>query len=257
MAKKDISKILSSGSVKKKLLLVEENTARETYGKESILSEKEVDAIFDSLQGSSKAEALYRKNHESRISVFSGLQNLQGLKFQTLMHYSNLRGYILVWSTLEATELMVNSVLYEVSKTKRKKLIKAFDSFLLFSDEKADPEGYLNIQVEEFLKIIGNVREEVVTSMIKYKSWEKALIDYMKDREYNVKTYKDFIKTLSKEIYEPVIEWGKYSGKLEYDLYQPRVEKLLQGYNICPNIEALEIDEEEYNSFRKEILGDD
>jgi hypothetical protein len=48
MAKKDISKILNSGSPIKKALIIAEHVAREKYGFEGILTDKEFNTISDS-----------------------------------------------------------------------------------------------------------------------------------------------------------------------------------------------------------------
>jgi hypothetical protein len=203
------------------------------------------------------------------------------------MHYSNLRGYILVWNSIENAELLVNSVLHEIKDPKERKRIaeggaKGID--LLFSKTEPDKEGYIDIKVDfeknsytdekgnwisykdkprktkEFslLEIMNNVKREATTSAIKWLSWEKALNDYIEEQGFNVKTYKDKIQDMRDEVYTPIIGWAKYYGEINIGVeINPKINELLKKYSICPNIDELEIDKKEYDFFKNVILGDE
>jgi hypothetical protein len=202
------------------------------------------------------------------------------------MNYSNLRGYILVWNSIENTELLVNSVLHEIKDPKDRKRIAedgAKDINLLFSKTDPDQEGYIEIKVDfekdsykdENGKLIGfkdkprktkeyslwyvmnNVKKEVENSVIKYLSWETALLDFMEAKGFNVKTYKENIKQMTTEVYSPIIGWAKYSGELNTGLPHPRLEEIIKKYAICPNVVELKVDEAMYNWFKVNILGDE
>jgi hypothetical protein len=199
------------------------------------------------------------------------------------MNYSNLRGYILVWNSIENTELLVNSVLHEIKDPKERKRIaedgaKGID--LLFSKTEPDQEGYIEIKVdfeEDSYKdengerigfkdkprktkeyslwyVMNNVKKEVETSVIKYLSWESATLDFMEERGFNVKTYKEQIKQMTTQVYSPIIGWDKYSGELNIGLPHPRLEKIIKKYAICPNMDELKVDEDQYNWFRRYFL---
>ena len=62
--------------------------------------------------------------------------------------------------------------------------------------------------------VMNNVKKEVETSVIKYLSWERATLDFMEERGFNVKTYKEQIKQMTTLVYSPIIGWAKYSGEL-------------------------------------------
>jgi len=199
------------------------------------------------------------------------------------MNYSNLRGYILVWNSIENTELLVNSVLHEIKDPKERKRIaengaKGID--LLFSKTEPDKEGYIEIKVDfekdsyedengkwigfkakprktkkySLWYVMNNVKKEVETSVIKYLSWERATLDFMEERGFNVKTYKQHIKQMTTEIYSPIIGWAKYSGELNTGIPHPRLEEIIKKYAICPNMDELKVDEAQYNWFRKYFL---
>jgi hypothetical protein len=79
----------------------------------------------------------------------------------------------------------------------------------------------------------------------------------MEETGFNVKTYKEVIQGFTKEVYSPVIGWGKYSGEINTGLSHPQLDKIIKKYAITPKIEELEVDEEIYNTFKKDFLGDE
>jgi len=280
MAKKDISKILTTGSLKQKLLLVAEQRARDTYGKEPILTDHEYNQLSDSFKKSNEIK-LWNEWNKHAIKIIGAIANIQGLMFEAKMNYSNLRGYILVWNSIENAELLVNSVLHEIKDPKERKRIadsgaKGVD--LLFSKTAPDEEGYIDIKIDfekqtykgkkydeepdvtkkySLLYIMNNVKEEATASAIRFISWRQAILDYMEENNFNIKTYKDIIQGFTEQIYAPIIGWAKYSGEeMSGGLPNPLLEKLLKKYAICPKIEDLEVNEEEYNKFKREFLDE-
>jgi hypothetical protein len=281
MSKKDIGKLLTTGTAKQRLLLIAEDRARVTYGEERILTDSDFNKLLDSFKKPNEIK-LYNQFLGYTKAVNIGVLNLQGLKYEATRNYSDLRGYILLLNSYENSELLVNSILNEIKDPiERDRLAKigASGSSLLFSEAVVDKEGFIDIQTnvkkqtkdsngnpknKEILEnqltlweVMNNVKRKAETSAIRYLSWEKALLDFMEDKGFNVKTYKDKIELLSTEIWAPIIHWAKYYGENNTGLSKPRVEKLLSKYKIAPDRQLYEIDEAEYNFFRKEIIGDE
>ena len=286
MAKKDIGKILLTGSPKQRILLIVEDIARGKHFQKKLLTDTEFTQLSNSFIKPNEIK-LYNEFRKLDETVTSAIINLQGKLFEVLMNYSNLRGYILVWNSIENTELLVNSVLHEIKDPKERKRIaedgaKGID--LLFSKTEPDQEGYIEIKVDfekdsymdENGKLIGykekpkktkeyslwyvmnNVKKEVETSVIKYLSWESATLDFMDERGFNIKTYKEAIKQMTTQVYAPIIGWAKYSGELRTGLAHLRLEEIIKKYAICPNMEEIKVDEAQYNWFRKYFLvGED
>ena len=285
MAKKDISKLLTTGSPKQRILLIAEDIARGKYSQDKLLTDHEFNQLSESFKKPNEIK-LWNEFRRLDETVANAINNLQGVKFEVLMNYSNLRGYILVWNTIENAELLVNSVLHEIKDPKERKRIaedgaKGID--LLFSKTEPDQEGYIEIKVDfekdsykdENGKLIGykekprktkeyslwyvmnNVKKEVENSVIKYLSWESALLDFMEDKGFNVKTYKDIIKDMTTQVYSPIIGWAKYSGELNTGLPHPRLDEIIKKYAICPNVGELKVDEAMYSWFKVNILGDE
>ena len=311
MAKKDIGKILTTGSAKQRLLLIVEETARGKYFLDRILTDSEFNQLSDSFRKPNEIK-LWNEFRKVDESVTNGIVNLQGLLYEVKMHYSNLRGYILTWNAIENSEVLVNSVLHEIKDVKERRRIAkegAKGVNLLFSKVLPDEEGYVEIDIDfekeyaiwideetgEEIELTGkekqplsktlkdeanskiastenktltkrkskeytlwgvmnSVRKETERAVIKYLSWEGAILDYMDEKGFNVKTYKDKIKELSSQIYSPIIGWGKYYGKDWTGSTHLRLPELLKKYSICPNIEELKIDEAQYSWYKKHFL---
>jgi hypothetical protein len=266
MAKKNIDKVLTSGSPKQRLLLIAEERARGKYFKERLLTEGEFNKLNESFRKPNEVK-LWNEFRNLDETITNAIINLQGKMFEVLMNYSNLRGYILVWNTIENAELLVNFVLHEIkNQEERRRIAKAgaTDVDILLVKTEPDQEGYIDINIdpkEEKINLqyaMNNVKKEVETSVIKYLSWESATLDFMEERGFNVKTYKEEIKQMTTQVYSPIIGWAKYSGELNTGLPHPRLEEIIKKYAICPNIGEIKVDEEEYNWFRRYFLdGED
>lgn len=281
MSKKDIGKLLTTGTAKQRLLLIAEERARVTYGEERILTDSDLNKLYDSFKKPNEIK-LYNQFLGYTKAVNIGVLNLQGLKYEATRNYSDLRGYILLLNSYENSEILVNSILNEIKDpVERERLAKigASVNTLLFSQAVVDKEGFIDIQTnvkkptkdskgnpknKEILEnqltlweVMNNVKRKAETSAIRYLSWEKALLDFMEDKGFNVKTYKDKIELLSTEIWAPIIHWAKYYGENNIGISKPRVDKLISKYKIAPDRQLYEIDEAEYNFFRKEIIGDE
>lgn len=266
MAKKNIDKVLTSGSPKQRLLLIAEERARGKYFKERLLTEGEFNKLNESFRKPNEVK-LWNEFKNLDDTITNAIINLQGKMFEVLMNYSNLRGYILVWNTIENAELLVNSVLHEIkNQEERRRIAKAgaTNVNILLVKTEPDQEGYIDINIdpkEEKISLqyaMNNVKKEVETSVIRYLSWERATLDFMEERGFNVKTYKEQIKIMTAKIYEPIIGWDKYSGEISSPLSHPRLERIVKKYAICPNMDDLKVDEEEYNWFKRYFLdGED
>lgn len=278
MSKKDISKILTSGTPKQRLQIAMEHIARIKFGREGLITDHEANQLSNSFKTPTEIK-LWNRSLKFDRAMSNGLMNLQGLKYETLMHISNLRGYILVWNTLEEAETLTNHILHEIKNKEERIKIASNSSNIskfLFTEIETDKEGYLNINIDfekedykdketktnrfSLWHVMNNVRTQVITSAIRYISWSKACEDFMEEEGFNVKMYKEIIKNMDEDIYKPVIGWTKYREDEESfipNIKSKRVDKLKSSYNIAPNLMALEVDKNEYNSFMSNFLRDE
>lgn len=288
MAKKDIGKILTTGSPKQRLLLLAEDNARAKYSQERLLTDHEINQLSESFKKPNEIQLWNKWLKVDRV-VSTAIMNLQGLKFEVLMHYSNLRGYILVWETIQEAEVLSNHILHEIKDQEERIKISSQAGKLgrfLFTDIQTDKEGYLDINIDfekdtyrdENGKLVGvkekgikskkyslwyvmnNVKKEAINSAIKFLSWREAILDYMEEEGFSIKTYRDIINSMTEDIHKPIIGWTKYQSDEKLfipDLPHNRADKLKAKYAITPNTRELEVDTEIYNYFKKEFLRDE
>jgi hypothetical protein len=288
MAKKDIGKILITGSTKQRLVLLAEDNARAKYSQERLLTDHEINQLSESFKKPNEIQLWNKWLKVDRV-VTSAIMNLQGLKFEVLMHYSNLRGYILVWETIQEAEVLSNHILHEIKDQEERIKISYQAGKLgrfLFTDIQTDKEGYLDINIDfekdtyrdENGKLVGvkekgikskkyslwfvmnNVKKEAINSAIKFLSWREAILDYMEEEGFSIKTYRDIINSMTEDIHKPIIGWTKYQSDEKLfipDLPHNRADKLKAKYAITPNTRELEVDTEIYNYFKKEFLKDE
>lgn len=288
MAKKDIGKILTTGSPKQRLLLLAEDNARAKYSQERLLTDHEINQLSESFKKPNEIQLWNKWLKVDRV-VSTAIMNLQGLKFEVLMHYSNLRGYILVWETIQEAEVLSNHILHEIKDQEERIKIGSQAGKLgrfLFTDIQTDKEGYLDINIDfekdtyrdENGKLVGvkekgikskkyslwyvmnNVKKEAIGSAIKFISWREAILDYMEEEGFSIKTYRDIINSMTEDIHKPIIGWTKYQSNEKLfipDLPHNRADKLKAKYAITPNTRELEVDTEIYNYFKKEFLKDE
>lgn len=289
MAKKDISTIISKGTAKQRINLVAEYIARGSYyqtDKEPFLTDAEFQALSDSFKTSAEIK-LWNKFNRVDAGVKVALNNLQGLLFELKMHYSDLRGYILVWNTIEASELVTNTILHHIEPEERKKIVgKVQDELrIFFTKVEPDEEGYLKFKVDfesesytdengkpigykekprktrenTLLYAMNNIKGYAEETAIKFFSWRKALLDVMKENDFNPETYKKILNNFTNQAYQSVIGWDKYLTDADsfMQLKNPFLDKFKSKYNVTPDLRDIEINEEEYNWFRKEFLKDE
>ena len=283
MSKKDISKILTTGSAKQRALLLAENIARGKYSQEPILTDHEVNSISDSFKKPNEIR-VYNQFRRADSMVSNAILNLQGLKFEVLMHYSNLRGYIILWNSIENSELIINTILQETKDTKERKRIAEKGSKsgrILLSRNTVDEEGYLDIKIDfdsldfkdengkidlksnkttreaSLWYLMNNVKSQAISSAIKFISWSKAIEDFMEDEGFKVNTYKELLNSMNEPIYKPVIGWTKYQSDEPNFIqgFNKRADKLKSKYAITPNISELQVDKDIYNYFKINFLG--
>jgi len=288
MAKKDISKILTTGSTKQRLLLLAEDNAKAKYSFERLLTDHEINQLSKSFKKPNEIQLWNKWLKVDRV-IANSIMNLQGLKFEVLMHYSNLRGYILVWETIQEAEVLSNHILHEIKDQEERIKISSLAGKLgnfLFTDIHTDKEGYLDISIdfeketyrdengkltlkkENSIKskkhtlwfVMNNVKKEAINSAIKFLSWRGAILDYMEEEGFSIKTYRDIINSMTEDIHKPIIGWTKYQS--DEKLFIPsipnnRADKLKAKYSITPNTRELEVDTEIYNYFKKEFLRDE
>lgn len=253
--KRNIGKTLASGSAKQRIKLFAENSARMRHGGEPLLNDKETEELYNSFKTPSEVR-LYNRWVDLDRALSTAISNLQGLKFETLYHIANLRGYIYVWEALQGTEELANYILFHIKdQEERDKIIKKARSstHFLLSKMEPDQEGYLRLDIDKpengysLVKIMIMNRDKVMLAAGKLKAWRQAIIDAMEAEGMIIKTYKDIANEHLRTIEIPAINWGKYK-RIEFREYE-RSGKILSKYEMSPDIAGVEMNKIEYERF--------
>ena len=103
---------------------------------------------------------------------------------------------------------------------------------------------------------MNNVKKQAIDTAIKFLSWREAVLDYMEEEGFDIKTYRDILNSMTEDIHKPIIGWTKYQQEELTTETPNRADKLRAKYAIVPNTRELEVDIEIYNYFKKEFLKD-
>lgn len=275
MAKSDIGKIITSGSIRQKLLLIADDRAREHFSYDRLLTDFEHNLIRDSFKTNNEIKLwnLYIKFDELLIQ---SINNLRVLIYEFLMYVQDFKGFLMVWNTLENTEQLVNLSLHELKNiNKRKEVAKDISKgvYLLLGNIEIDKEGYIEIKTkfdtvnksdtpirkeDSLTFVIDFKRQQIEKTATKYISWEAAIIDFMNDNNINIKTYKDILKQYKSLI---TVDFGiyKYKGMFDPELNgnNQNIENILKKYAIIPDLSNLKVDKKEYDWFKSNFLNID
>ncbi len=273
MPRKKPLEIIASGTPKQRIKLLIEDLALERFNRKPILVPEKKIELFETFKSDEEMELFYKWEYLDKL-VDSSIIKLQGLRYNVLTNYSNLRGYILVWHTLEESELLINSILHQIEPDERKKILENTlqRNQILFGEAKADNEGYIGMNIDydetknqsspgskkyKLRVLMNNVKSEAEDSVIHFISWRQALVDMMKKEGFNIKVYKDLLKEITDDVYRPIIGWNKflssYEGFLEEDKKE-RIDKLKSFYSITPNLDKLKVNKDIYDSYVKNHL---
>lgn len=279
MTKREVNRILKAGTAKERALLIAENEARMKYGQERLLSGTDLFTLQDSFQTKKELDLLeHFKNYGYTVTMAT--VNLQGLLYESKMHQSNLRGYILVRSYMETAELLTNSILHEIPEEERKRIantnFRRLGVHFPFFQVTPDPEGYIDLKASfdsqkpkakrgagdtskdrdfSLMDLTLGVKQDLINCLTRFFSWEKAILDFMDEKGFKVKAYRESILAISERAKTQIIGWEKYEGTSKSA--NDREKKLLEQYAVCPDISEIQVNEEEYKWFKKHILGDD
>ncbi|PRY13742.1 hypothetical protein CLV24_105112 [Pontibacter ummariensis] len=269
MNKKDITKTISSGTAKEKVLLLTEDVARRKSGSEPILSEEDFHALLSSVERPQERR-LYNQFRKIDQTVTTGLYVLNQSRVLYRMHISDLRGYALMWEAYQRAEELANFILHETrDKAERTRIAQkaaSYSSFLL-ADLKIDQEGYVEVSAESsqkpdtasLLKAIAGVRREAEKELSRTLGYAQALLDYMEERDFKVKTYQDKVKDVMKDVQTDKALWSKYSTqqkKVPTRQGSKRREMEREHlFSIYPDPSEIQMDMTAYHHFKRNVVG--
>jgi hypothetical protein len=215
MNKKDISKALTQGSAKQRATIIAENIAQYSKTGKGFLKYSDDKALYESFKTSAEIR-IYNKYIKVGREVTQSLSYLKQLQLLYEVNIAYLTGYCLLWDEYDRegsryTELLYNIKDRETRKTISKLIKEARLQPLLGNIEKVKEgqgvyiTGTIKIQVKDLLtrkgkkryglyEIIKEYSKRATKQLREAKALALAILEYMDEEEFNVKTYKEIVK---------------------------------------------------------------
>ncbi len=263
MAKKDLSKLLKTGTLKQRLKLLDDCRANISFGKDAPLTDKEFNQLVDSFDSSEEIRLynLHLRAYRAFREFLASAEVMHGLYKEAIAY---ITGFALLWDTYERSEEIINSVIAQVSDKKTKDLIlKQFAnrSHFLYTDIDVDKEGFLRFHtdnrnhkkkgkprgedysIEGILDLWKGKAEEYARHT---KTFVKVLMDYMEETDYKPSAFHDRLLTLLADVEEDHALLPKFSKQRITQIEHSNFE-LLAKYFVYPDPENMEVPEDDYD----------
>lgn len=269
MNKKDISKILASGTARQKYLLIAEDTARARHSLSRILTDAEVRALVDSIKTPQEAKVYNSLRAADRVIVqtIATLIYFRALYSKTI---GNLDKLTLLWESYQNAEELVNFVLMEIKDpqeraeiAKRAAAKKNYNLVLHALD--IDKDGYIRVDISDLRskkhnlsmeEMLGTISKRALYELVEVKSLAQAMLDYMGDKGLSIKLYRDTIQEQIKLAMAEQSIIQKYNPTYKTtdgEAYTIKWHELLPQYKLYPDPETPP-DPKRIAYFKNEIL---
>jgi hypothetical protein len=252
-------------STKERLRLYIENEALITVHKQPILTEEESDSLYESFNKDSEIR-IFNEWFEFRSSVYRAITDLQTAKFKAMAGLNDLKGYLIIWETIQAAEEVSNHILYHIEDPKiRARLgqLISQNSYFYLSEINIDKDGYLKIDIgasrEDNLNLLDLIKETgqgATKASRLVVTLGKVILGAMEVKDIEIKCYKEVTNMHLRELIEYRGNWFKYNKEKDETKDDKRFNKLLDKYKIYPDITSLEVDSKEYKALFKTYFNE-
>lgn len=270
---KNISKILSKGSAKQRIILVATDIAEKNLGNSGLLSETELKELIDTFNTPAEIR-LYNKFRRTEELIRNALHILYQYKNIYREYIARIEGYCITWEVYNEIKEIINDLLFKVEDKKLrgdivKELVNKNLLFAKFTKDKTQ-EGFVNIdtgkpnikEVEGGLEgLLAINKEKAVNTIMEFKTLLKAIKDAVEENDFQVKPYINLYETAEAEIKDLEPSLVKYSKKkftkkmeilgIEHDA---KLLKISEKYFVFPDYEEIEIDEAKYKKIRESLI---
>jgi len=259
MRKGEINRILKTGLMKKKILLLFNSRAEEMYGEKRFLSEAE-DRTIDLSMKKKEDFDFYNQlaNVLYRFPRFISI--LQQVTLSQVNIISNLACYLMLKRTYGQTEEMVNITLNAVPENKREHVLKQLKEFSIFGGKaETDNEGYFFINMEKekysLTAIINSWRKGSRRNIAEFKGAVKAGREYLEENEADIRIFKQILDDEETNMRFPASPFLLYQVSAAY--FGPHIGKLQNKYRIMDDYSTIEADQETYEMVKDRTLCKD
>jgi hypothetical protein len=247
MNKKDISKALTQGSAKQRATIIAEDRAQYSKTGKGFLKDSDMKALYESFKTSAEIR-IYNKYLKVGRKVNQSIPYLKQLQLLYEVSIAYLTGYSLLWYSYQEQEKLFNEFLYEVKdKTEKQKLLKRLTgiNFLFATIVSSKKKGFIDIKTDSkgedygIEEIIRAYTERATYELREAKALAQAILDYMDEEGFNVKTYKETVKEVMDALSRDRAA-GKFSKKttlkaVKNRMDKKRIEEIFSKYWVFPD----------------------
>lgn len=256
---KDISKIISDGSTKKRAWLMANHVANISTNKEGLLNQDEIQSLLDSFDTHKKIEVYnHYKQMDSIIkNSLSYLNQLRLIYINSKTKTDSLIAQLFICKRIENTINL--GLTYIDDKNLRNKLLnfyakQTYIPYLKVIKEKESiriVNDYPSEKDKKPLSIISLLiaqKKEATRILILAKTFLKAIKDFIDEKDFKIKSYIDMIKEVENDLKTIAPTLGEQS--LDKDI----INKMKDNNYFYPDFDSIEIDENQYKEMKDMYL---
>jgi hypothetical protein len=252
--KEKYERVLLSGTVKEKAMMIGNHLANINYGEDGFLTADEVNALAKSIT-SEKETATYKQYQTMFREVDTFLSSIAQCRLTYLEALHRLDKFLVIIECYESLERNTNTILDFISDPKAKaSAIEAVASGAFSKKQPKPPYLHYLVSIpdrENHIKIKSISQEELIdiqtqvkNEQVRLKTTIQAVKDFMKEKRFNVRAFSKYLRGIE--------SWAK---KDKEELIVLKVTRDEQESSITePNYEITKIDEKKYKIYREEYL---
>jgi hypothetical protein len=254
--KNKYERILTSGSVKEKAMMIGNHLANISYGDKGFLTDDEVSSLVKSIT-SDKGQAIYKKYQAMFRETDTFLTSIAQCRLTYLEALHRLDKFLVIIQCHKNLEASSNAILDFISEPKAKasaiQQIEYHGTFLHkelkplylhYNTSGPDINGHIkvnSINNEEILKIQTQIRNQQTI----LKTAIQAMKDFLKEQKFSVRAYTKYLRNIE--------SWAK-KDKKELIVLRIRKDNDDELAITEPNYEDTKIDLKNYKLYREEYL---
>lgn len=285
-----IEKVISSGTLNEKVkLYFRDHAGKIPNGTRFFLTFSQGKRLVDSVSLNDIDE--WEERVRKGLKIEQAMTALNGVLSIIRSNNLELSTLVSLWSHIENTELMVNSIIesstFEIMDEDKKSSVRErlfFESMVGVTfnmcSVRQDKEGFIEFKVDTtdlnndtpLLQLIQDSQKRLLSGLQVFKTRTKVIRDIITEEKFNIPEWEYILDKYEEDIDVPLSPFPKYAGILsDYiptrdswktliesnvakNLSFPAMKKLMKDYDFSFNMKDVEIHEKEYNNYKKIIL---
>jgi len=260
---KDISKILSKGSVKQRVILLANEIGERGYGGKGNLSDKELDELHNSFKTNEEIK-LYNKFKKQEGLIRNVIGALGQIQNAYLERIAVFNGFVMLSHSYDEMEDILNAVLSNIEdKNTKGKILKVLTKqHILYNEIEIKDKNLISIKEKEEERGVGYmmriVRDQAEEILIQYKTILKAVRDSIEETGFKVKAYIKHInnsETLVKNAGGEFIhnEFPEFK-EIAINYYMAGGSSRSVNILLYPDYDKINVDEKLYKQYREKLI---